>query len=137
MKKISIAAVLIIGFIAASFSFEQKDFKESYQRGKVVYEKTCAACHQPDGDGVPRMNPPLIKTKIVLGAKEKLVQIIVNGFNEEVEINGEFYSNPMPAQPQLTNQEIADVLTFVRNSFGNKASAVTAAEVITIRKKIK
>ncbi len=137
MRKISIAAALFIGFIAASFSFDQKDFKASYGRGKVVYEKTCAPCHQPDGDGVPRMNPPLIKTKIVLGAKEKLVQIIVKGFNEEVEINGELYSNPMPAQPQLTNQEIADVLTFVRNSFGNKATAVTVAEVITIRKKIK
>lgn len=137
MKKISIATVLLIGIIAASFGSDQNDFKASYQRGKIVYEQTCAACHQPGGDGVPRMNPPLIKTKMVLGAKEKLVQIIVNGFNEEVEIDGEFYSNPMPAQPQLSNREIADVLTFVRNSFGNKAAAVTVAEVINIRKKIK
>ena len=51
MKKISIAAVLIIGFIAVSFSSEQKDFKESFQRGKAVYKKVCITCHQPDGDG--------------------------------------------------------------------------------------
>lgn len=137
MKKISIAVVLVIGFIAASFSSEQKDFKESYQRGKVVYGKVCVTCHQPDGDGVPRMIPPLSKTKYILGSKEKLVHILVKGLNEEIELNGEFYNTPMPAQPQLTNQEIADVLTFVRNSFGNKAAAVTVAEVITIRKKIK
>jgi len=137
MKKISIAAVLIIGFIAASFSSEQKDFKESFQRGKAVYKKVCITCHQPDGDGVPRMIPPLSKTKYILGAKEKLVHILVKGLNEEVEVNGDFYNTPMPAQPQLTNQEIADVLTFVRNSFGNKAAAVTVAEVINIRKKIK
>lgn len=135
--KISIAVVLVIGFIAASFSSEQKDFKESYQRGKAVYGKVCVTCHQPDGDGVPRMIPPLSKTKYILGSKEKLVHILVKGLNEEIELNGEFYNTPMPAQPQLTNQEIADVLTFVRNSFGNKAAAVTVAEVINIRKKIK
>lgn len=137
MKKISITAVLIIGFIAVSFSSEQKDFKESYQRGKKVYSKVCVTCHQPDGDGVPRMIPPLSKTKYILGSKEKLVHILVKGLNEEVEVNGDFYNTPMPAQPQLTNQEIADVLTFVRNSFGNKAPAVTVTEVIAIRKKNK
>jgi len=129
--------VLAIGFIAASFSSDQKDFNASFQRGKKVYNKVCITCHQSGGDGVPRMIPPLIKTKIILGAKEKLVQIITKGLNEEVEINGEYYNTPMPAQPLLTNQEIADVLTYVRNSFGNKASPVTLPEVINIRKKIK
>jgi len=137
MKKIFSTAILIIGIIAVSFSSDQKEFKESYQRGKAVYKKVCITCHQPDGDGVPRMIPPLSKTKYILGAKEKLVQILVKGLNEEVEVNGDFYNTPMPAQSQLTNREIADVLTFVRNSFGNKAAAVTEAEVIAIRKKIK
>ncbi len=137
MKKISITAILIIGFLAVSFSSDQPGFKESYQRGKAVYKKVCVTCHQPDGDGVPRMIPPLSKTRYILGPKEKLVHILVKGLNEEVEVNGDFYNTPMPAQPQLTNQEIADVLTFVRNSFGNKAAPVTVTEVIAIRKKIK
>ena len=135
MKKISIVAAMIIGFIAASFTKDEQDIKASIQRGKKVYEKACLACHQTDGEGVPRMNPPLIKTKQVLGNKEKLIRIVLKGFNEEIEINGEYYDNPMPAQPQLTNQEIADVLTFIRNSFGNKASMVTMAEVKAIRAK--
>ena len=79
------------------------------------------------------MNPPLIQTSQVLGSKEKLIRIVLQGFNEEVEINGDYFTNPMPAQPQLTNLEIADVLTYIRNSFGNKASAVSVAEVKAAR----
>ncbi len=137
MKKISIVVFMLIGFIAISFTHDQPDIKASIQRGKKVYEKACLTCHQADGEGVPRLNPPLSKTKQVLGNKEKLIRIVLQGLNEEVEINGEYYDNPMPAQPQLTNQEIADVLTFIRNSFGNKATAVLITDVKTVRGKIK
>jgi len=101
----------------------------SIARGKVTYTNICAACHQVDGLGVQNMNPPLAKTTYVLGDKGKLISIVLNGFNEEVEINGSTYSNVMPSHDYLKDQEIADVLTFVRNSFGNKASAVTLTEV--------
>jgi mono/diheme cytochrome c family protein len=97
--------------------------------GKAVYTKTCLACHQADGRGVQRMNPPLIKTDYVLGEKNRLINIVLKGFSEDVEINGEYYSNTMPAHDFLKDQEIADVLTYVRNSFGNKASIVSLAEV--------
>jgi len=137
MKKIILLIILSAGFISFSCMPEQNDLKASLARGKKVYDKTCITCHQPDGDGVPRMNPPLIKTQQVLGSKEKLVRIILQGYNEQVEINGEIYYTPMPAQPLLSNQEIADVLTYIRNSFGNKASAVTVNEVNKIRAKIK
>lgn len=137
MKKLNIILSLLIALIAASFTTQQQDVKASIQRGKKVYEKACLACHQKDGEGVPRMNPPLIKTTQVLGNKEKLIRIVLQGYNEEVEINGEYFDNPMPAQPQLSNQEIADVLTFIRNSFGNKATAVKLADVKMVRSKIK
>lgn len=97
--------------------------------GKAIYGKICISCHMADGGGVTNMNPPLIKTTYVLGNKAKLIAIVLNGFNESVEINGDTYSNVMAAHDYLKDQEIADVLTFVRNSFGNKASAVTLAEV--------
>jgi mono/diheme cytochrome c family protein len=97
--------------------------------GKKIYSNICVSCHQADGGGVPNMNPPLIKTTYVLGNKTKLINIVLNGFTENVEINGSTYSNTMPAHDFLKDQEIADVLTYVRNSFGNKAPAVTLAEV--------
>ena len=107
--------------------------QKSLEAGEKIYKKLCLSCHQADGGGVPNMSPPLIKTSFVLGDKEKLIGIVLNGL-KNVDINDETYSNPMPALgPVLKDQEIADVLTYVRNSFGNKASAVTAAEVKTVR----
>jgi mono/diheme cytochrome c family protein len=105
----------------------------SIENGKAVYTQNCATCHQVDGHGVPNMNPPLIQTTYVLGDKTKLIKIVLNGFNEDVEINGNNYSNTMPSHDFLKDQEIADVLTYVRNNFGNKASAISAAMVKSLR----
>ena len=107
----------------------------SIAAGKKVYMQYCLTCHQADGGGVQRLNPPLTKTDYVLGDKARLIKIILNGFNEDVEINGETYSNAMPPHNFLKDQEIADVLTYVRNSFGNKATAVKVAEVKNLRTK--
>lgn len=104
-------------------------------RGKKVYEQYCLTCHQVDGSGVPRMNPPLIKTSYVLGEKPALIQIVLKGMEASVPIDDEYYSNNMPPHDFLKDQEIADVLTFVRSNFGNKASAVTVAEVKAERAK--
>jgi len=78
------------------------------------------------------MNPPLIKTKQVLGDKTALIKIVLNGL-KGVDIDGDTYNGVMAPHPDLTDQEIADVLTYVRNSFGNKATAVTAAQVKAVR----
>ena len=106
-------------------------------RGKVVYTQYCMPCHQADGSGVPNMNPPLIKTSYVLGDKNTLVSIIIKGLNKGVIIDGEEYTNPMPAQSFLTDQQVADVSTYVRNSFGNKATALSLADVKAIKAKLK
>jgi mono/diheme cytochrome c family protein len=102
-------------------------------RGKNIYIQNCATCHQADGGGVQNMNPPLTQTTYVLGDKTKLITIILKGFNQDVEINGQTYSNNMPSHDFLKDQEIADVLTYVRNSFTNKASRITAVEVKKVR----
>jgi mono/diheme cytochrome c family protein len=106
-------------------------------RGKVLYRQHCLSCHQENGGGVPRLNPPLIKTAYVLGDKARLIGILLNGLNEDVEIDGEYYANPMPSQAALKDQEIADILSYVRNSFGNRASRVSAGEVARVRATIK
>jgi|ERR1043166_462510 mono/diheme cytochrome c family protein len=110
--------------------------KLSVQRGKLVYKKVCLTCHQEDGDGVPRMFPTLIKTKWVLGKKKDLIRIVMKGSSGQVEIEGETYQNVMAPHNDLTDRQIADVLTYVRNSFGNKAMAINAAEVKAERNKM-
>lgn len=138
MKKI---VVISLAVMVLFNSFTQKRpgsiSKASIDRGKKVYENLCMACHQADGAGVIRMNPPLIKTKWVLGDKKALIKIVLKGLKGgEIEIDGDTFSNPMPAQEAVLNdQQIADVLTYVRNSFGNKASGVSAGEVKVLRGK--
>jgi mono/diheme cytochrome c family protein len=101
--------------------------------GKSVYVKYCLTCHQADGGGVPNMNPPLIKTSYVLGDKTRLIKVVLNGFSENVDIDGESYSNVMPAHDFLKDQEIAAVLTYVRKNFTNKAGAINTAQVKAVR----
>lgn len=131
MQRIS-AMIFCIVFCCVS-SYAQKASKELIEKGKLVFEQNCLVCHQVDGSGVPHLNPPLIKTSFVLGEKKKLIGIVLKGLND-VEIDGESYSNPMPAMDFLSDEDVANVLTYVRNSFTNKASAVTVAEVKAARK---
>lgn len=105
----------------------------SIAAGKKIYLQYCLSCHMVDGGGVPNMNPPLIKTTYVLGDKVRLIKVVLNGFEQNVDIDGQSYTNNMPPQNMLKDQEIADVLTYVRNNFGNKASAVKVTEVKAVR----
>jgi mono/diheme cytochrome c family protein len=117
---------------------KQPSPKDSIERGKKVYDNYCIACHQADGTGVPKMNPPLTNTAYVNGDKKRLITIVLSGLKGgEVEIDGNTYDSPMTPHDFLKDQEIADVLTYIRNSFGNKGSAVSASEVKTIRASIK
>jgi len=127
--------VALVSFALISVAAKQPP-QTSKQRGNELYKKYCLTCHQANGTGVPRMNPPLIKTTYVTGDKKKLIKWVLRGSVENIPIDGQTYSNNMPAQAYLTDQEIADVLTYVRSSFGNKATAVTAAEVKTMRASI-
>src|SRR3954463_784922 len=119
-------------FLSAIFAFlfaQQSSLKSSIDRGQKLYEQYCLTCHQADGGGVPKMNPPLINTSYVTGDKKKLVQWVLKGSTENILIDGKSYSNNMPPQAYLKDDEIADILTYIRNSFGNKASAITVTDV--------
>jgi len=106
-------------------------------RGKTVYLLQCLACHQADGGGVSHLNAPLAGATAVVGKdKARLINIVLKGLNDHKEIDGETYSNNMAPHPELTDLQIADVLTYVRNNWGNKATAVTPAEVKMVRSKI-
>ncbi|MBL7760676.1 MAG: cytochrome c [Sediminibacterium sp.] len=139
MKKWMVLCLLLVsgmGMVVSSQT-DRSGLKASMTRGKQVYDRYCLTCHQADGGGVPRMNPPIANTEYVLGSKQRLIGIVLNGLNVPLEINGEEYENPMASHAFLKDQQIADVLTYIRNSFGNKASAVTVAEVKSVRAKNK
>ncbi|MCX6214083.1 cytochrome c [Spirosoma sp.] len=100
--------------------------------GQLIYEQNCLTCHQANGSGVPNLNPPLRGTDWVLGDKTRLINVLLKGLQGQ-EIEGDMYDNAMPAHDFLNDTQIADVLTYIRSSFGNKAEAVTAEEVKAVR----
>lgn len=103
------------------------------KNGKKLYLTHCSACHMPKGDGIPGLNPPLIETDWVTGDKDRIIGIVLNGLHEEIEVNGQKYSGPMAALPYLKDNEVADILTYVRERFGKGASAVSPEEVAKVR----
>jgi mono/diheme cytochrome c family protein len=133
MKK-SLVLVTISLFSSTLLLLAQQDgVQASVARGEKVYKMYCLTCHQVTGGGVPHMNPPLIKTSYVTGDKKNLIQWVLKGSTQNIPIDGKDYSNNMAPQSFLRDQDIADVLTYIRNSFGNKSSAVTAEEVSAVR----
>jgi mono/diheme cytochrome c family protein len=118
-----------------SFS-AQKATAQNMANGKKIYETRCLVCHQADGGGVPNMNAPLDGASNVVGNDiARLVKIIRNGYNERVALDGYYYSNAMTANPDLKDADIADVLSYIRNSWTNKASKITLAQVQKVKKK--
>ena len=98
--------------------------------GKKIYETRCLVCHQSDGGGVPNMNPPLDGATNVNGKDiARLVKIIRNGYDERIALDGMYYNNAMAANPDLKEDAIADVLTYIRTSWSNKAGVVTTSQV--------
>jgi mono/diheme cytochrome c family protein len=94
------------------------------KRGENAYNSYCLACHQSDGSGNPGMYPPLNETKTVNGNKRKLIKIVLEGLSGEIEVKGESYNQVMVPHNFLTDQQIADILTYIRNSFGNYSSMI-------------
>lgn len=132
--------IFMIGTIfSLTANAQSATLKTSLERGKTVYMQRCIACHQPDGGGVPHLNPPLDGASAVKGKdKNRLIQIILKGMTDRVEIDGEYYSNNMASHADLSDQQIADVLNYIRNTWTNKSPvAVTVAEVKTVRSKTK
>ena len=123
------AAMKFILFITILF-FSTNVFSQNKLNGKKIFETRCLVCHQADGGGVPNMNPPLDGASNVNGKDiARLVKIIKNGYDERVALDGMYYNNAMTANPDLKEEAIADVLTYIRTSWSNKATAVTVSQV--------
>ena len=108
--------------------------KEQLADGKQVYATTCAACHQATGEGVSGVFPPLAGSEWVTGDDAKLVRIVLHGVTGPIEVAGETFNGMMPGWgTTLKDPDIAAVLTYVRSTWGNKGTPITAASVAKIR----
>ena len=110
----------------------ERPMAERMEMGKILYEANCAACHQQDGTGLAGAFPPLANSDYLMAREDKGAGIIINGLSGKITVNGKEYDGVMP-QMQLTDDEIANILTYVRNSWGNKGDLVQASEVKAAR----
>ena len=111
-----------------------KSFDEQMEFGKQTYMQTCFACHQAEGQGVPSAFPPLAKSDYLNADVDRAISAVVNGLTGEITVNGETYNSVMTRQ-MLSSEEVANVLTYVYNSWGNSGAVVTKEMVDKVKNK--
>jgi cytochrome c551 len=100
-------------------SEEKVKLEQYYIGGKEIYEKNCANCHQKDGKGLQNLYPPIAGSDF-LKNKEQVILSIKNGISGEIVVNGKKYNQPMPANNQLQNLDIAEVVTYIYTEWGGE-----------------
>ena len=135
MKKI-VLILFASAVVATLVSFRQPqkfDLKASIARGKDVYTAQCLSCHQEQGEGIEDVFPPLAKSDYLMADKNRSIVQVLKGVSGEIKVNGKAYNGEMTGF-DLSDQEVSDVLNYVRNSFGNKGAAVTPEDVAAAKK---
>lgn len=113
----------------------QDDLNQSIERGKTLYMESCVTCHLANGQGMKGTFPPLAKSDFLVKYPEKSIHSIKFGMNGKVVVNGVTYNNAMPPSG-FADDEIADVMNYIRNSFGNKnTQMVTEKMVAAVKEK--
>ncbi|TNE89020.1 MAG: nitrite reductase, copper-containing [Deltaproteobacteria bacterium] len=106
---------------------------QQVEAGGILFKGTCSTCHQDSGAGVKGVFPPLAGSDYLMADKARAIGVVINGLNGPVTVNGEEYNSVMPPMSQLNDDEVANILTYVRNSWGNEGDAVSAEEVAKVR----
>lgn len=112
----------------------QTTLQESIARGKSIYSNNCAQCHLPTGKGIPKVYPPLRRSDWLTKKRTESIQAVKYGLSGEITVNGNTYDNIMTPMG-LSDQEVADVLNYVMNTWGNKQEKMVSSEEVSQAKK--
>ncbi len=136
MKIARISVAFVLATFIITLSANAADKAAAMKAGEAVYKKYCTTCHQPTGAGLANVYPPLAKSDY-LKTKDKKIIIdeVVNGLKGEITVNGKKYNNVMtPLPKEYSDEDAANAITYVMNSWGNSGPVITAAEVKKVRK---
>lgn len=129
--------LLAAGFLYLGFAFtsidQEKDLAQSMKRGEELYVSNCVSCHMADGTGVPSVFPPLANADYMMKDPARTVNLILNGMSGEIVVNGVTYSGVMSAYP-FDDQQLADLMNYIQNSWGNKAEMLRAQDIAKMKK---
>jgi mono/diheme cytochrome c family protein len=112
------------------------EHQKRFEAGKAVYEATCIACHQVHGLGQEGLAPPLVGSDWIAGPDKRLARIVLNGLRGPIKVRGQKWDMDMPSLGVLEDQQIADILTYVRREWGHSFDAVSVETVRTARKEV-
>lgn len=130
LKRVGRVGVFLL-ILSACQSADELKTEQYYSEGYQLYTTQCANCHQADGRGLADLYPPL-QESAYLSRQNELICVIKNGLSGEIKVGGKTYNRPMPANPKLTDIEIAEIVTYMTNTWGNEITytpidSVTAA----------
>ena len=135
MKKAGLTALVII-IMLSIIRCKDSVSTAKMEAGKKVYDTNCMGCHMDNGMGVPRMNPQLVNSPYVMGNPNGLIELVLKGseFFGNADRN---YNNLMASFSRLTDDQIADVITYIRNKYANTRDEISAEDVKNVRAKLK
>jgi nitrite reductase (NO-forming) len=133
-KLVSLAPVAAAAKASVSGTLTRE---QQAQAGSVLFMGTCSTCHQPNGEGLANVFPPLAKSDLLAKTPQRAIEIVLNGLTGPITVNGNQYNSVMPPMSQLNDDEVANILTYVQSSWGNDGPQVTAKQVAEIRAKTK
>lgn len=128
MKTLSRVRLLLLTLSLVPCWAQAEADAQQLARGKKVYASLCVTCHQANGEGVPSVFPPLARSDYLMADKARSIEVVAKGLTGKIEVNQKPYNGVMPPTG-LKPEQIADVLTYVRNDFGNTGEPVSVAEV--------
>lgn len=132
--KILIPIYLIAVVFSSVFLFQDSELKESMKRGREIYTDFCVTCHLQKGEGVAYTFPPLARSDYLMNERGESIKAIKYGLQGEITVNGITYNSAM-ADLGLEDEEVADVMNYISNSWGNTSdSIVTEKEVASTQK---
>lgn len=133
IKQIKTSFLILCALITYN-STAQNSLQESMNKGKRIYLTNCVSCHMVNGEGVTGAFPPLAKSDYLMEDTERSIKLILEGANGEMQVNGQKYYGAMVGYSMLTDKQIADVMNYISNSWGNEAPIVKPEDVTKIRK---
>ncbi len=143
ITKFSIVFVSTFGLIACGENNNNSTLVETqqampipYQTGKMIYQKTCIACHQADGKGMEGTYPPLAGSDYLLADKYRAIRQVLKGSSNKIIVNGVPFQGVMTPQ-ELNDSDVAKVLNYVYHSFGNNGFTVNTSDVKSVRDTLK
>lgn len=133
MKKLFYLVTILsaTGFFLSSFRsvnasvYEEKNSYQDPKNGKIQYERHCMMCHKENGEGVAKSFPPLAKSDFLNADSDRAIRIVIHGLYEPIVVNGKKYENFMVPHKDMSDKDIADVLTYVYDSWGNNKTKIT------------